>query len=396
MKLVQINSVFGRGSTGRIVNDIHKAAQNNGFESIVFYGRGKKVNDVNVIRINSKFSIYWHFLLSRLFDYHGLSSTFETKKMVNYIIKIQPDIIHLHNIHGYYLNYKVLFNYLKTFNGKVIWTLHDCWSYTGHCAYYTYSQCDKWKTVCNKCPQMMSYPKSYIDRSSINFKTKKKYFLGVSNLLIITPSIWLNHELDKSILSEYKRLVINNGIDTTIFHNTKSNLRKFHNIEDKYIILGVANVWDKRKGLEYFIELSNYLSDDEIIILIGLEKKQMRLLNSKIIALGKTDSPVQLAEYYSLANIFVNPTLEDNYPTTNLEALCCLTPVITFNTGGSPEMLDHNGVVLIENSVYEIYETIKKIRLNHVEFIFDNLIQYDKSYSISKYLNIYVEGEKNS
>lgn len=394
LKLVQINSVFGRGSTGKIVKDIHEAAQLIGIDSHVFFGRGNRQNDSKVKRINTKIGVYWHYFLSRLFDHHGLSSKVETFFLIKHLKKIKPDIIHLHNIHGYYLNYKMLFEYIVKDNIRVIWTLHDCWAYTGHCAYYSYKNCEKWASLCMKCPQLGSYPKSIIDKSTRNFSYKKTYFSKTSNMLLVTPSYWLNFELKKSFLAKYPSRVINNGVNTNVFYRRNSNLRDFHNINDKFIILGVANVWDSRKGLQYFIELSKMIDESAVIILIGLNNKQINRIGKNIIGLSRTDSQIQLAEYYSIANVYVNPTLEDNYPTTNIEALSCNTPVITFDTGGSPEIINNNGIIVKEKSAEAIYREIDNIKKKRISFIFNDYAKYDKKNSVERYLNLYSERGK--
>lgn len=397
MKVVQVNSVFGKGSTGRIVSDLHKEAIYKGYESYVFYGRGNRFKKHNVSKINTSVGVLWHVLLSRLFDYQGLSSTLETIKLVNKLSKIKPDIIHLHNIHGYYINYKILFKYLYKFEGQVIWTLHDSWSYTGHCAYYTFSGCNKWEKGCSKCPQMKSYPKSFIDRSKSNYKLKMNLFTQVKNMTLVTPSKWLNQEIKQSFLSIHKIITINNGVDQSVFQARNTSLRTDYDLNDKYIILGVANVWDNRKGLDFFIELEDYIDADERIILIGLNEKQLNLLEnlkSNIIGLKRTESSNQLAEFYSIADVYVNPTLEDNYPTTNLEAISCNLPVITFNTGGSPEALFTSGIVTDDKTTQSIYEAIKKIRHNKITLTFDNKERIGKDVFVEKYMQLYNEVTK--
>ncbi|MEW6605940.1 MAG: glycosyltransferase [bacterium] len=392
MRIIQINSVFGRGSTGRIAANIHNFLKQEGYESYVFYGRGKKSKQDNVKKFGNNISFIIHVILSRLFDMHGLSSHHSTKKMIKNIDSIRPDVIHLHNIHGYYLNFNLLFKYLKkNFDGKIIWTLHDCWSFTGHCAYYTFANCDKWNTKCHDCPEIKSYPKSLTDHSEKNFIMKKKTFSGLKNLTIVTPSLWLNLELNKSFLSQYNKMVINNGVDTSIFTKRVSALRERFNIQKKFIILGVANIWDKRKGLKYLIELSKIISDTEVIIIIGLTKSQIRVLPKNVIGIERTENSIELAEFYSISDVYVNPTLEDNYPTTNLEALCCETPVITFNTGGSPEMVGMNGIILNEKTANMIYDAILRIKDGSIRFNFIKNDQLDFKYSTRKYINLYIQ-----
>ena len=340
MKVLQINSVCGRGSTGRIVLDIHNALIEQGHKSLVAYGREPAIGCENAIRIGTKKDIYAHGLYTRIFDKHGLGSQKATRQFIKNIEAESPDIIHLHNIHGYYLNYEILFRFLKNFGKPVIWTFHDCWPFTGHCAYFTYAGCERWQKVCHDCPQKRSYPGSLVfDNSRRNFERKREAFTGVKDLTIITPSKWLAGLVKQSFLSEYETVVISNGIDTTVFRPLPSDFKSRHAIEDKFMILGVANVWDQRKGLKYFLELADILENDEIIVLVGLTKKQVESLPANIIGITRTNNIQELVEIYSAADVFVNPTLEDNYPTVNLEAQACGTYVVTFDSGGTRETI---------------------------------------------------------
>jgi glycosyltransferase involved in cell wall biosynthesis len=261
--------------------------------------------------------------------------------LIRRIKELNPDVIHLHNIHGYYLNIEVLFSFLRDYNKPVVWTLHDCWAFTGHCAYFDYANCEQWRTHCTKCPEKKSYPKSFaLDNSSRNFDRKKRLFSGIRDLSIVTPSEWLSDLVGESFLSNYPRRVINNGIDLEVFKPTKGDFRNKRNLDSLFIILGVAAGWNRRKGLETFLELSRELSDNEKIVLVGLTSKQKKTLPANILGIERTNSAQELAEMYSASDVFLNPTLEDNFPTTNLEAMACGTPVITYRTGGSPETID--------------------------------------------------------
>lgn len=363
MKVLQINSFYGSGSTGRIVSDIQKLLISKGHESYVIYGRGKKSENKNNIKVINKIWLYYNVIKTRLFDTHGLGSKRITKKIVLKIKEINPDVIHLHNIHGYYINYRILFDYLKQINTPVIWTLHDCWAFTGHCAYFDFAGCDKWKTECSKCPEKKSYPKSILlDSSMYNYKTKKDLFTGHNNLTIVTPSKWLKNLVELSFLKSYNVEVINNGIDLDVFKPENGDFRQKYNLEDKFLILGVASIWDRRKGLNYFLELNNLIGSDEQIVLVGLSKKQIKQLPNDIIGISRTENVKELVNIYSSCDVFVNPTLEDNFPTTNLEALSCGTPVITFNTGGSPESINEKcGLTTKNKSAEDILREVKRI-----------------------------------
>lgn len=368
MKVVQINSVCGIGSTGRIATDIHNELLKKGIESYIAYGRDNEVNCNNSIKIGSKIDNYFHVLMTRLFDKHGFFSKKATIEFLKKLEEINPDIIHLHNIHGYYLNIELLFEYLKRKDKKVIWTLHDCWGFTGHCAYFDFVKCQKWQEECFNCCQKKTYPSSiFKDNSKKNYLKKKEIFLGVKNLTIITPSYWLASNVKKSFLKEYEVKVINNGIDLSVFKAVGSNFKKKNKIEDKTIILGVAFPWSPRKGFNDFIELSKVISKNEVIIMVGLSKAQIEKLPKNVIGIEKTNSPQELAEIYSAADIFFNPTYEDNYPTVNLEALACGTYLVTYNTGGSPEVINNNlnGTVIQKkdfNSLLNIIENLKFLK----------------------------------
>jgi glycosyltransferase involved in cell wall biosynthesis len=278
-----------------------------------------------------------------------------------------PDIIHLHNIHGYYLNYKVLFKYLKNeYSGKIYWTFHDCWPFTGHCPYFTAVNCNKWKTQCYKCPNKKKYPTSLVfDNSKNNYLEKKELFTGLNNLTIITPSDWLNNLVKQSFLKDYEVITINNTIDTNIFKPTKDeNILNRYNIPDnKKILLGVASVWEQRKGLEDFIKLSKKISNDYIIVLVGLTKKQIKKLKQyfNISGIERTENQIDLAKLYTVADYFLNLTYEDNYPTVNLEAMACGTKVISYDTGGCREQIkENNGIIVSVGDLDKVLEVIKK------------------------------------
>lgn len=398
MKILQINSVCGIGSTGRIATDIHKILIEQGHESYIAYGRDLPKNCSNAIKIGTKIDNYTHVAKTRLLDKHGFGSKQATIEFIDKVKELAPDIIHLHNIHGYYINIEVLFNYLKEANKPVVWTLHDCWSFTGHCAYFDYAGCDKWKSGCYSCPEQKAYPSSLIlDNSDSNYLIKKKNFTGVKNLTIVTPSQWLANLVKESFLSEYTVKVINNGIDLNTFRPNVGDFRKKHKLEGKFIILGVAGVWDRRKGLKYFKDLSSKLAKDEVVVLIGLSKKQIKVLPENIIGVSRTNDIEELVDIYTSSDVFVNLTLEDNFPTTNLEALACGTPVITFDTGGSPESVSSTvGYIAQKFNIEEIYEKIKLIKLNGNAYYQRECLEiaskrFNKEFKYKEYIELYIE-----
>ncbi|WP_346962031.1 glycosyltransferase, partial [Clostridium sp.] len=272
MKVLQINSVCGVGSTGRIATDLYKALEEQGHECLIAYGRGTAPKGIKSIKIGKDLDNYLHVAKTRIFDKHGFESTKATKKFIRKVEEYDPDIIHLHNIHGYYINIELLFNYLKRSNKAIVWTLHDCWAFTGHCAYFDYAGCGKWKDGCSNCEQKKEYPSSILfDNSKFNYENKRRLFTSVNNMIITTPSKWLARIVEESFLGKYPVNVINNGIDLSVFRKSKSNVRKKYLLEDKKVILGVATVWDKRKGFNDFIKLSKVIDEDYRIVLIGLD-----------------------------------------------------------------------------------------------------------------------------
>jgi putative colanic acid biosynthesis glycosyltransferase len=364
LKVLQINTVCGVGSVGRIVRQIHEALREKGHESYIAYGR-KPLGCDGAIRIGGDLDVYFQVFLTRVFDLHGFGSKKATKKFLKIVEEINPDIIHLHNIHGYYLNIEVLFDFLKSFDKPVVWTLHDCWAFTGHCSYFTYAKCERWKTGCYSCPEKKSYPRSVIfDNSKSNYARKKKAFTGAKNMTLVTPSQWLAGLVKESFLGDYPVQVIPNGIDTEVFKPTPSDFKKRYGLDGKFLILGVANVWEKRKGFDYFLDLSKYLSDDEIIVLVGLSDERIKNLPNNIIGIKRTNSAKELSEIYTAADVFFNPTLEDNYPTVNLEAQACGTYVITFDSGGAKETIisKESGIAIKPCKAEDIMNLIRVLR----------------------------------
>ncbi|WP_219725868.1 glycosyltransferase [Mesotoga sp. B105.6.4] len=364
-KTVLSINTSNRGSTGRIMTQITNLARETGYDAYMAYGRGDEPSDEKSIKIGTKLDIYWHGLVTRVTGKHGFSSKKAAKSFLEKVDEIEPNLIHLHNIHGYYTNIELLFRYIKAKRIPVIWTLHDCWAFTGHCAYFDYVGCNKWKTGCYKCPQVDTYPRSlFFDHSEKSYWKKKELFENVENMILVTPSKWLKNLVEESFLRHHQTIVINNGVDTEAFSPRASKKSSFGISEDKFVILGVAAQFSPRKGLKYFLEIADKLDESSVIFLIGLNKKQIRSLPKNITGIQRTENIERLVEAYSMADVFVNPTLEDNFPTTNLEALACGAPVITFRTGGSPETIDNTCGLIVDKGdtggLFNAIEIVKK------------------------------------
>ena len=352
MRVAQINSVVSTGSTGRIVEAIDRVASARGHKVLTGHGRGRSTTPSHV-RIGSDLGVGVHAIKSFLFDGHGLASRSATMRYISQISEWQPDAIALHNIHGYFLHYPTLFDFFRNFGRPVVWTLHDCWPFTGHCSYFDRFDCIKWHTECGDCPMTHYYPSSLVDQSRRNFSLKKKYFSNLENLTIVTPSNWLAGLVNQSFLAGYPVHTIHNGIDLNKFRPSVEG-------DDDHIVLGVANSWSKRKGLKDFGKLRNLLPSEYKIVLIGLTKAQKSSLPAGVMGIERTETVSELVSWYSQSLVFANPTYSDNFPTTNVEALACGTPVITYATGGSPEAIDdETGRVVPAGDIEQLASAIK-------------------------------------
>ncbi|WP_028783990.1 glycosyltransferase [Thalassobacillus devorans] len=402
MKVLQINSVCGFGSTGRIMADIHEMLLAKNYESHVAYGRGNTALKENTITIGSKPSVYSHVLKTRILDLHGFGSRKATEEFLEKVEELNPDIIHLHNIHGYYMNVERLFDYLKKAGKPVIWTLHDCWAFTGHCTHFDYIGCDRWKTGCFSCPQKKSYPKSDLwDNSKFNYKHKKEIFSGVDDMTIVTPSVWLADLVRESFLGGYPVKTINNGVNIDLFKPTPSSFKEENGLQEKFMILGVASVWSKQKGFDYFLELSKKLTEREVVVLVGVTEEQKELLPANIVGITRTSNQKELIEIYSTADVFVNPTLQDTFPTTNIEAMACGVPVITFDSGGSAEIINSETGIKLENkTVDSLRASITKVKMSSSNFIEKGQLRaqskFDKQEKFSNYIKLYKEKVKTN
>lgn len=395
MRVLLLNSRFGSGSTGRICKGITDALKQRGHEAYVAYGLGI-TNYKNSYKITNKLEVYFHVLLSRVFDAQGLFSILASYRLIKYIKQIKPDVINIHTIHGSYLNYPRLFRYLNKTKIKVVWTLHDCWSFTGHCAHFY--ECNKWKSQCSNCPYIKEYPQSYfLDRSRANFNHKKRLFTQLGNRLTIVPvSKWLSGLVSESFFKNNRNEIIHNGVDVNQFKIIEHpQFRRERHLEDKIIILGVALPWSKYKGLKDFFVLRSMLPDKYTIVLVGLDAEQRKSMLPGMLGLGRTDSIEELVDIYNSADLFVNPTYQDTFPTVNLEAMACGTPVITYTTGGSPEAItDETGDVIKQGDTDALYNSILSFDLSHLELVKckcreNVLYHYHKESQFLKYVDLF-------
>lgn len=405
MKIVQINTVCNTGSTGKIAADLYHIAEQAGHISFFAFGRGTAPTEMQSFKIGNTLDFGTHVLTNFFLGKSGFGSKAVTRRFLKWLDEINPDLLHLHNLHGFYIHVGMLFDYIKAHHIPVTWTLHDCWPLTGQCAYFDYIDCIKWQTACHDCSIYRSnYPYSlFHDNSRQNYILKKAAFTGVKNMTIVTPSNWLADIVQKSYLHEYPVAVIPNGINLEIFKpdvclHSVNNFITPNACPSPNIILGVANIWSDRKGLCFFLQLCTMLDSSYHIVLIGVSKKQQSEINAKygkrITTITRTTNQQELAKWYRQAYVYVNPTLEDNFPTTNLEALACGTPVITFNTGGSPECITPQcGVIVEKGNVEKLKEAILSLdKRNEISPIAcrTQAMKYNKDTQFRDYLKLYL------
>lgn len=397
ISVLQINSV-NFGSTGNIMIQLNEKLIANGIISTVAYAdsrSNRKKSIDNSLVIGSILERNLHLQMSFFTGYNGCYSKKGTKKFIEEIERINPDVIHLHNLHNCYINLEMLFKYIKENNKPTIWTLHDCWAFTGHCPYYSMAACNKWKTGCYECPIYKEYPESRVDRSKEMYNLKKEWFTEINNLTIVTPSVWLANEVNQSFLSKYPIKVIHNGIDLDVFKPKSSNFRYEHNMEGKVILLGVAFPWSKRKGLDLFINLSKLLPDNYKIVLVGLSSEQIDKLPENILGLPKTNGQSQLAEVYSSADYFINPSQEETMGLVTIEALACGTPAIVSNLTAVPEMIDSSCGMVVKSydadsfckSIMTMFEANKFREEDCVKWA----KKFDKNMKYDEYIELYKE-----
>ena len=401
-KLLQINPVVRENtSTGKIMRELGELAQAAGWESYIAYSRardGVPQHSSKLIPVGSKFDLLVHWLATRLFDAHGLASRRATRQLIRRIGEIDPDVVHIHNVHGYFLNYPLLLDYLAQRGKPVVWTVHDCWLFTGHCYHYAATGCDKWQTQCHDCPQKLAFPTSWLmDRSHHNFEAKRRALTALPDFTLVTVSDWMRREVGKSFLRNVPCRVIHNGIDMNTFQpRPDAEVRKRYNISTEHYVLAVASIWLPQKGLPDLVRLAGLLAPDEGLVLVGrISEEQKAAFPAGVIFIPRTEDAGALAALYSGALTLVNPTWQDNYPTVNLEAIACGTPVVTYSTGGSVESITPDtGFVVEQGDVEGLGSAIRTIRANGKEHYSEAcrayaLQHFDRETCFKEYIRLY-------
>lgn len=390
-RLLQINVTANWGSTGKIAESIGECAIKHGWESFVAYGRYANPSRSELIRIGSSVDTYWHYGVQRIFDNEGLCSKRATNKLIAEIKRIAPDVIQLHIIHDHYLDYKILFEYLNTTTIKVVWTFHDCWAFTGHCFHFVTKNCERWKTQCHSCPLRNEYPKTLLDRSVRNYTLKKSLFPANENLVIVPCSEWMANFVRESFLKDKQIFTIRNGVDLDVFAPTTRGIQ----VGETFKVLAVSSVWTQEKGILDIYQLREMLPEDVEIILVGVSEKQQQQLPIGVRGIQRTQNIQELVNLYNEANVLINPTYADTFPTVNLEALACGTPVITYNTGGSPEAIDEKtGVVVPQGDVKALADAILQMKehlLSPTDCRQRAEMLFDKNKCFEQYMNLYNE-----
>lgn len=391
MRVLFVNLVYGVGSTGKIIADIMSLLKKSGNDVRVLYGTGVDSNDENARRISWRAEYYIHNALSRLTDHAGLYSHMATWRLIREIKAFQPDVIHLHTLHGFYVNYEMLFRFLKEADIPVIWTLHDCWAFTGHCTHFSQAKCTQWQTECQRCQLLRRYPHCY-GKGDVrrNFLRKRAAFTGVKKLIITTPSQWLADQVAKSFLKDYPRVVVPNGIDHTIFHPRSSKLRERYHLEDKKIVLGIASVWGAQKGLPDMLLLADRLGVDYQVVLIGLSKRQVMAMPSNVLGFSRTANQTELAQWYTAADVFVNPTYEESFGLTAVEAQACGTPAVVYETDGCPETIaTKDSILVVQGDLDGLEQAVRNVVQRNARVDIHEMERFDKNRTYKAYIQLY-------
>jgi putative colanic acid biosynthesis glycosyltransferase len=398
--LLQLSIEVNSGSVGRIAEQIGETVLEHGWSSFITYARNINPSKSAIVKIGSKYDVYSSAFKTRIFDNDGFNSKTATKKLIHAIKKIKPDIIHLHHLHGYFINVEILFKYLKESDIPIIWTFHDCWSFTGHCAHFDFVGCEKWKTECHNCEQKKEYPKSlFLDRSQQNYIAKKRIFNSLKNLTIVSVSKWLHGKVNESFLKNCDSKIIYNGVDLQRFYakESRDEIDQLYKTKGKFLLLGVATTWNNRKSLQDFIELSRILDESYSIVLIGLSQKQLKEIPQNIIGLDRTESPDELCSFYSAADLFLNLSVEETFGLTTAEALACGVPSIVYDATACPELVnDETGFVVEKKNIKKLVQAIEKAKSlskSHYTAACRNraVSLFDNKERLLEYFNLYKE-----
>ncbi len=398
MRVFQLNTFCGVKSTGRIALEIAKLVEADGGECRIGYGVPELIPEAErfAYRIGSPVERKLHAAMRKLLDAEGYGSYFGTRALIHTLKSFQPDVIHLHNLHGCYLDLPLLFGYLRTAQVPIVWTLHDCWPFTGHCAYFDYCACTKWKTQCHDCPQQRNYPICIgLDGSQRNYRMKKRLFSPLLSLTLVAPCEWMTEPLSESFLGDHPVRVIPNGVNLNVFHPVQSDLRTRYSLQNKRVVLAVASEWDERKGLRYLLKAAQEMGESYRFVVIGLSEAQCSELPQNMLGLTHTADAQELAAWYTTADCFVNPTLEDNMPMVNLEALARGTPVVVFRTGGCPEAVTEAcGTVVDKGDTAAFCQAVQTLCENkgaYTQACIERAKRFDANATFRAYLALYKE-----
>ncbi len=391
MKVLFVNLVYGAGSTGKIIADMMEVLKKSGHDAKALYGTGERSEAPDAVRVSGKLGYYFHNAVSRFTDHAGLYSRAATRKLIREIRAFSPDVIHLHTLHGFYVNYEMLFRFLKEANISVVWTLHDCWTFTGHCTHFSQANCTQWQTLCQDCRLLYRYPKCYCKGDvTRNYLRKKAAFTGVKNLTVTTPSQWLAQQVARSFLRDYPCVVIPNGIDRAVFRPQPSDLRAVYHLQDKKIVLGVANAWNARKGLPDMLTLAERLDAAYQVVLIGLTERQLPDIPPNVLGLVRTANRAELAQWYTAADVFVNPTYEETFGLTTVEAQACGTPAVVYATDGCPEtLLTEDSILVVQGDQEALARAVREIAQRGVRVDDHAADRLDKERAYEKYIRLY-------
>lgn len=395
-KLLIINVALNWGFTGRIAEQVGSLAKDNGWNVMIAHGaRYQNPTQFSHYQVSSSFEEKMHWGISQFWDGQGRGSWFATKRLLKEIDAFQPDVVHMHVIHGYYINYGLIMNYFKEKNIPVVWTLHDCWAFTGHCAYFTAANCEKWKTQCGQCPIPHDFPNTYLDRSKANYNRKKQVYGDMQNLVLAPVSQWLGDLVKESFLGKHEIQVVYNGIDVDVFKPSVSNFKKKLGIEGKYLLLGVAQGFDERKGLKDFFKLSEMLPEGYQVVLLGAMEEEIAIAPKSVIALPKTESLQELVEAYSAADVLLSLSYEETFGLTPVEAMACGTPAIVYNNTAQPEHITPETGFVVENGDLDTLVTrIKTLcengKANYSEACRERAVNvYNKDNCYNMYITIF-------